>query len=164
MLHIRELIPPLTIRESHGNLIRAWDLKQKQNLVLAFLDAGCPLCQAFIRDLGNHSVDLREKGAVTLLVFPKQPEQSTGELLSDGMFAGAFTSAHDVREFLGQDALSLQRLCRRAIFVTDRYGEIAGLWTTQEHEFPRIEQILSSLNLVEIACEECSVPFWPVDE
>lgn len=61
MLHIRQLIPSLTLRDAHGSFIHAWDFKQKQNLVLAFLDVCCSLCGAFIRALANHAADLRKK-------------------------------------------------------------------------------------------------------
>ena len=101
MRHIRQLIPPLSLREAHGRSIHAWDFKQKQNLVPAFLDVGCSLCEAFIRALANHATDPIEKDAVILLVFPAQPEPSTRDILSEEMFAGA-ASPHDMREFLGE--------------------------------------------------------------
>jgi hypothetical protein len=114
--------------------------------------------------LADHVADLREKEAITLLVFPEQLEKLTTDLLPEGMFAGIAPSADEIREFLGGGALSGQLLSRRGIFVTDRYGEIAGLWIVREHDFPGIDQVLGALDSVEIACEECGVPIWPVDE
>jgi hypothetical protein len=34
MLRTRQLIPPLTIQTPDGRTVRAWDFKQKRNLVL----------------------------------------------------------------------------------------------------------------------------------
>ncbi len=38
----------------------------------------------------------------------------------------------------------------------------AGCASLKGTNSPRIEQILSALNLVEIACEECDAPFGPL--
>ena len=162
-LRARRLIPPLTLRQPDGSEIRAWDFKQKKNLVVVFLDEHCLQCEAFIRDVAARAAELREKEAVVLLAFPQEPGQSLRAFASDPLFPGA-TTPHHVRAFLGENALSLEGLSRRGTFVTDRYGEIADLWITRGHCFPHTDQILSSLNRVEIACEECEVPFWPVDE
>ena len=162
-LRVRKLIPPLTLRQTDGRLVHAWDFKQKKNLVIALLDENCSQCENFIRDLANQASDLREQEAIILLAFLGEPQQSLRDILSDEFSAGAASAPH-LRQFLGEDATSAERLSRRGVFVTDRYGEISSMWITQGHDFPRIEQILSALNLVEIACEECEVPFWPVDD
>jgi len=58
----------------------------------------------------------------------------------------------------------MQELRRRALFVTDRSGEISAQWVVAGHEFPGIGETPRSLDLVEIACEECGVPEWPAGE
>lgn len=164
MPRVRQLIPPLTLLTPEGKTIHAWDFKQKRNMVIGFLDAGCPLCEAFVRALSGHSAELREKEAIALLAFPEGASLIVSVRSPAGIIVGSDIGNRSIRRFLGEDALSSQGLERRAVFVTDRYGEIAGRWIIQGHDFPTIEQILSSLNLVEIACEECEVPFWPAEE
>ncbi len=164
MPHVRQLIPPLTLLTPEGKTIHAWDFKQKRNMVIGFLDAGCPLCDAFVRALSGHSVELREKEATALLAFREGSSLSMGIPLPAEIIIGSDIGNQSTRRFLGEDALFPKGLARRAVFVTDRYGEIWGQWIVQEHKFPSIEQILSTLNQVEIACEECEVPFWPVEE
>ena len=66
MPHVRQLIPPLTLRTPRGRTVHAWDFKQKRNLVIAFLDVSCPTCEAFAQTLASHAADLREKEAVAL--------------------------------------------------------------------------------------------------
>ena len=39
VLRTREIIPPVTGRTADGAVVRAWDYKQKRNLVIAFLHA-----------------------------------------------------------------------------------------------------------------------------
>jgi hypothetical protein len=144
-LRVRQLIPPLTLRLRDGNVIHAWDFKQKKNLVIVFLDAGCSRCETFIRDLANCTADLSEKETVVLSAFPREPQQSLRDVVSDPLFAGE-ANPRDLRAFLGENVFPRERLSCRGVFVTDRYGEIAGLWITHEHEFPGMGQILSMLN------------------
>ena len=70
MLRNRELIPPLTLLVSQGRNVRAWDFKQRRNLVIAFLDANCSLCRKFALTLATHTEALDEREAVVFLVFP----------------------------------------------------------------------------------------------
>ena len=164
MLHARQLIPPLTLREAQGTPVHAWDFKQKKNLLIAFLDVGCPLCEQFIRSLVEHAGNLDEREAVALLAFRTEPASSLTESLPPGMVAGVDVGSQGARLFLGDDGLSTQELRPRAVFVTDRYGEISAFWFVAGHAFPGIKEILLSLDAVEIACEECSVPEWPIEE
>lgn len=163
-LHIRQLIPALTLRDTQGRPIHVWDFKQKKNLIISFLDANCSSCETFIRVLAGRAADLREKEAVAILVFPGQADLSRLDSLSDALIAGADLTGQGIGHFLGENAVSPQGLSRRGVFVTDRYGEIWGIWTVRRHDFLQIEEILSAVNSVEIACEECKVPFWPIEE
>jgi peroxiredoxin len=163
-VHVRQLIPPLTLRTPQGRTVRAWDFKQKRNLVIVFLDVSCPMCETFVQTFASHAGELRDKEAVALLVFPETPSPQWSDSSSAEIIAGFDIGGHGIQMFLGEDGLSARGLSRRGVFVTDRYGEISVQWIVGEHEFPGIEEILSSLDLVEIACEECSVPHWPVDD
>lgn len=164
MVHLRQLIPPLTLRTPQRDTVCEWDFKQKRNLVIAFLDVSCAMCEAFVQTLASHAADLREKEAVALLVFPETASSLLSDSSSAEIVAGCDIGCHGIRMFLGEDALSARGLSRRGVFVTDRYGEISAEWVVGGHEFPGIREILSSLDLVEIACEECGVPYWPVDD
>jgi peroxiredoxin len=164
MLHVRQLIPPLTLRKASGSVVRARDFKQKKNLVIAFLDDGCPLCEQFIRSLITHAAALNGMEAVAMLVFHEAPASSLTNELPPEIVAGVDVGTQGARLYFGEDGLSTRERHRRAIFVTDRYGEISALWTVAEHEFPAIEEILRALDSVEMACEECNPPEWPRDE
>jgi hypothetical protein len=164
MLKPRQIIPPLTLRTPQDRSVSAWDFKQKQNLVIAFLDSDCRLCEAFAENLVRHAADLHEKDAVALLIFEERPPASLSDFLPPEIIAGTDVDAHGLQRFLGAQSRTGQALTQRALFVTDRYGEISAQWILPGHDFPGIEAILSSLNSVQIACEECGVPHWPVEE
>jgi peroxiredoxin len=164
MLQVRQMIAPLTVRSRYGDRVHAWDFKHKQNLVIAFLDADCESCTRFIQQMGARVACLRDKNARALLVFAKAPREVPDGALPEEFIAGVDENGHGVEAFLGAGALVGPTLKRRGVFVTDQYGEIADLWITHEHGFPDLDEVFGALNRVEIACEECEVPFWPVEE
>ncbi len=164
MLRKGAVIPPLTIRDPHGRLVSAWDYKQKRNLIIAFLDEGCSICERFVKSLITYAEDFRQREAVALLVFPQEPGSAECSALPAEIIAGTDVDGSGIQRFLGEDALSIQGLLRKGTFVIDRYGEVYDLWLAEGHGFPTIEQILSSLDAIELICDECGVPYDPLDE
>jgi peroxiredoxin len=164
MLHKRQLIPPVTMQTADGRIVRAWDFKQKKNLVIAFFDAGCSVCEEFLDALARRAADLKEREALVLAVYLERVAHALSDRMPQEIIVGADVSGRSIRNFLGEDAVTGGSRRGRGIFVTDRYGEISALWVPNEHEFPSARDILSSLEHIEIACEECFMPHWPVDE
>ena len=164
MLRKGTLIPPLTIRNSHGPLVSAWDYKQKRNLIIAFLDEGCSTCERFVKSLIAYAEDFRQREAVALLVFPQEPGSAECSALPAEIIAGTDVDGSGIQRYLGENALSTRGQVRKGIFITDRYGELYDLWWIEGHGFPTIEQILSSLDAIELICDECGAPYEPLDE
>lgn len=162
MLRVRQVIPPLTLLTGEGKTIRAWDFKHKKNLVIGFLDAGCTLCEAFMRSLSARAAELREKEAVALLVLPAESALTMSSSLPPEIVVGTDIGNQSIRRFLSETE-TLAPHINRGVFATDRYGEISALWMVPRHEFPAISEILGSIDLVEIACEECFPPHWPAE-
>jgi peroxiredoxin len=73
MLHTRQIIPPLTLHALSGCTVRAWDFKQKKNLVDAFLGADCAECAKYVRRIAAHAADRCEREGVALLAFLEAP-------------------------------------------------------------------------------------------
>ena len=163
MLRNRQLVPPLTIHTPDGRTVRAWDYKQKKNLVIAFLDTDCGPCEEFLRALVANAAELRDKAAVALIVFLEQPARRVTDSLPPGIIVGADMPGNSARAFLGDDAFASRGFVRGGVFVTDRYGELFAQWTIERHKFPAIAEILAALDHVEIACDECSAPLWTAD-
>jgi peroxiredoxin len=163
MLRIQQLIPPLSIHTPDGRTARAWDYKQKKNLVIAFLDLECAVCAEFLRKLAARAAELREKEAVVLIVFPQQPSRQITDSLSAEIIAGSDTPGRAAREFLGDDAFSARGFVRGGVFVTDRYGELSAQWPIERHEFPEIDEIMRALDYVQMACDACAMPLWQVE-
>jgi len=163
MLGTRQIIPPLNLHTPDGRTVRAWDFKQKKNLVVAFLDLDCAPCEEFFRALAARAGDLREKEAVVLVAFLSPPPERLAHSLPEGIIAGADVSGRGARAYLGEDAFASRGLARKGIFVADRYGEIFAQWVSGGHKFPAMAEIFGSLDHIGMACDEGSVPQLPSD-
>lgn len=168
MIHSRDdvlrkgqLIPPLSIHTPDGRTVRAWNYKQKKNLVIAFLDANCAPCEEFLRTLASGSAALRERESIALIVLIEPPPRRLTASLPAEVIVGSDIPGRAARAFLGDDGFAAPGFLRGAIFVTDRYGELNAQWPTERHNFPPLSEILSSLDYVQVACDSCSAPSWP---
>jgi|SRR5208282_1468946 len=163
MLRMRQLIPPLSLHTPEGGTVRAWDFKQKKNLVIAFLDAECALCEDFLRRLAARAGELREREAVTLVAFLAPPALGFTDSLRKEIIAGCDVPGHGARAYLGEDAFAARGLVRGGVFVADRYGELFAQWALDGHRFPGMEEIFGALEQIEMGCEGCEVPAAPGD-
>ena len=163
MLRKGQLIPPLSIHTPGGRTVRAWDYKQKKNLVIAFLDANCAPCEEFLRTLASSSAVLHESESIALIVFIEPPSRCLTDSLPTEIIVGSDIPGRSARAFLGDDAFAAPGFLRGAIFVTDRYGELSAQWPIERHKFPPLAEILIALDYVQMACDSCSVPTWPAD-
>src|SRR2546427_7325872 len=104
VLKTRQQIPPLTARTPTGHTVRAWDYKQKKNLVIAFLHAGCRRCEDFLNKLSTRAAELAEREAVALVVFAEAPQAMLSENLPAQVLLAADMSGRSQRAYLGEDA------------------------------------------------------------
>ncbi len=161
MLTLRQLIPPLTARALDGRIVRAWDYKQKKNLVIAFLHGDCRRCEQFLSRLAARAANLAEREAAALVIFPEQPSRLLEELPAEVVVASD-VSGRSQRAYLGEDAFGHtgQRLV--GMYVADRYGELYAHWQgLSEDALPGVADVLGWLGQIQVACEECGVSHWP---
>ena len=164
MLSIREVILPLTARTPKGQTVHAWDYKQKKNLVIAFLHSGCRGCEAFLGKLAARAAELAEHEAVALVIFSEPPPARVSENLPPQVIVAADVIGESHCKYLGDDAFGPAGLERVGVFVADRYGELYKQWVARtEDGLPAIGELLAWLGQIQVACEECGIPHWPVD-
>lgn len=160
-LTLRQVIPPLTARTASGEIVRAWDFKQKKSLVVAFLHAECPRCGAYLEKLAAHCADLAERDAVSLIVFDRPP-RAVG--LPAPIVLCADISGRSQLAYLGNDAFGPAGLQQVGVFVADRYGELFAQWQAADaHGLAGVREALGWLAQVQVACEECGAPHWLAD-
>ena len=164
MLKVRQLIPPLTARTSHGQTVQAWDYKQKKSLVIAFLHAGCARCEEWVGWLSQHAAEMAECDAVALVILPAMSlpvgaSRGLGTPLQSVIHVAADVSGRSQCAFLGSDGPGAERPASLGVFVTDRYGELHAQWLAQSEDgLPPIRDVLSWLSQIQVACEECGAP------
>ena len=164
MLTLRQVIPPLTARTTAGQTVRAWDYKQKRNLVIAFLHAGCRGYEEFLAKLATRAAELTEGEAAALVVFPQPPPAALSESLPAQMIIASDITGRSQRVFLGSAAFGPAGQERVGVFVADRYGELYAQWAGQtENELPGVEDVLRWLAQIQVACEECGISHWPAE-
>jgi hypothetical protein len=153
MLATRQMIPPITAHTAAGRTIRAWDFKQKKNLIIAFLDAGCPATESFLRQLASQAARLIELEAQALVIFSELPPPVLVEISPKEIILAADMSGRAARAYLGKDAFSYGGPATWGIFVTDRYGELYAQWTGgASTSLPAVGEILGWLLRIEIEC------------
>lgn len=161
MLKTRQLIPPLTARTTAGQTIRAWDYKQKRNLVIVFLHSGCRGCGAFLEKLTARAADLAEREALALVVFAEAPYALESENLPAQVLVAADMGGRSQRAYMGEEAFGPAGQERVGVFVADRYGELYAQWITRNEDgLPGVSELLEWLGQIQVACEECGVAHW----
>jgi hypothetical protein len=151
-LPLRQLIPALTARTADGNVVRAWDFKQKRNLVVAFLHADCVRCDAWLAQLATRAAELSEREAVGLVIYAETPPR-TSESLASPLIAATDSTGRSQQAFLGREAFGPAGLDRVGAFVTDRYGELYGEWFARDaSELPALDEVVSTLWQIQVVC------------
>jgi peroxiredoxin len=159
MLPLRQLLPPLTLRTTGGSVVRAWDYRQKKNLVIAFLHAGCARCEEYAGRLEDGAAELAERNAVALVVLPEAASGTFAKALPPAILLGAELSGRAARAYLGEEASGLERV---GVFVADRYGELFAQWVAASEEgLPVFAELRQRLTQIEIDCEGCGISEWP---
>jgi peroxiredoxin len=163
MLTLRQLVPPLTVRTPAGGTVRAWDYKQKKSLLIAFLHADCPLCQAFAARVASRSGEFIERDSVALLVSLGSPRW--GVDASAPVVLASDTNGRAAQEYLGTDVFGPQGLARVGLFITDRYGELFAQWEARDADgLPPLVDALKWLTHTQMLCEDCNTPQWLTGE
>ncbi len=163
MLNQHEVVPPLTARTLSGDPVHAWDFKQKKNLVIAFLHAGCATCNNFLGELSSRAKDLAECEAMVLAVYSKFPWVAEPPKLPPEILATTDTTGCSQHAYFEEDVLRPTGQRGVGVFVTDRYGELHAQWAGREPEsLPHTDEILDWLRQIELACEEDGVSHWTV--
>jgi hypothetical protein len=163
-LRTAQLIPPLTLHLPDGRTVRAWDFKQKKNLVIAFLDTECKSCETYLHRLIEVAPAFREREAVVLIAYLEPPPLLQSPSSPPEIIAGADVSGQAVRLYLGKEALSTKGLESRGVFLTDLYGALFQEWRSPGHVFPSPDELLAGLDQALITCDGCGTPEWTLDE
>jgi hypothetical protein len=151
MLTLRQLVPPLTARTPAGDTVRVWDYKQKKSLLIAFLHADCPMCQAFATRLVSHNSEFVDRDSVALLVTLAPP--GWGVQPTPQVVLAIDTNGRAAQEYLGPDSFGPKGIAHVALFITDRYGELYAQWEARDADgLPPLADALKWLTHTQLGC------------
>ncbi len=156
MPKVREPIPPLTARTSDGRVLRAWDYRQKKNLVIAFLHTGCRRCEAYRQMFVAQASELTDQQAAVLIILLETPSYLPSGNLPPQVIVATDTSGRSHTAFLGPEALGSSGQQLLGVFVVDRYGELCAQWILRDEDaLPGAALVLEGLRQIQAAAEEC---------
>ena len=163
VLKLRQIVPPLGARTTAGQIVRAWDFKQKKALLIAFLHADCTRCARFVAQLRERATELAEREAVALVIFSEVPLAAMSDSLPKHVVMATDMSGQAQHAFLGEEVFGPAGQQQIGVFVADRYGELFAQWVGGDDALPGVPEALSWLAQIQIACEECGAPHWNLD-
>lgn len=143
------------------------DYKQHRNLVLIFFrSVECRKCRQLLQEIAAHYGEYQRMEAEVLAI-------STGEtarlrqLAQDLALPFPVLTDSDGRItdlYLKQTKLAAETAApEAAVFVADRWGAIFQVKIAErEHDLLAEEEIREWLEFIELQCEECFPPEWPL--
>ncbi|MGE0130580.1 MAG: redoxin domain-containing protein [Blastocatellales bacterium] len=166
-MHAEELIPgnqiplfdlPAANRQGH---VGSWDYKQHQNLVLVFIhDDQCQACRELLREVAADYDEYQRLETEALII--SRSEVETLRQFASGLNAPfPILSDRDGKVF--DDYFDGAEMRAAGVFVVDRWGAIfKKAVADQKHSLPGESEIREWLEFIEIQCEECFPPEWPL--
>ena len=132
--------------------VSLWDYKQKRNVVLAILHAGCSSCTEYIAMLRQSERLLGSCNAVTLVVLPAFLKEVPAAPASPQVLL----LADPDNTMRGKLAIQPGDV---ALAIADQWGEVyAAHVAADASQLPGAQAIHEWLTLIEIQCPECFPP------
>jgi peroxiredoxin len=143
-----------------------WDYKQHRNLVLIFFrSAQCRKWQELLRANAEHYRDYEQKEAEVLAISTDETD-GLRRLAQDLALPFPVLSDTDGRVtnlYLKHTEEIAEAAVEAAIFVADRWGAIFTSKTVEnDRDLPTEAEIREWLEFIELQCEECFPPEWPL--
>jgi peroxiredoxin len=140
-------------------LIHPSDYRGKRSLVLVFADERKETAELLAALCNQYAKIREEEGEVLAIVWAEHGAGLKEELkVTYPVLFAPDSSIH--HEFGGVDQHGQPAA---AVYVTDRYGEVFGVFRRRDGQpLPSVAEILSLLEFISIQCPECAPPEWPV--
>lgn len=152
-----ELLRDFTLPSADGKPVRLSELRGQSSLVLIFTGA-LPLAgslQPLLAAWHEYENEDAKLVAVVAAPFGEAREFKSGQ-------AGEFTVLADAEMAVHRQAGADRN--NRAIYVTDRFGEIfAESRTSAGDSLPPVAEVVRTLRQINLLCPECGSPEWPLE-
>lgn len=148
------------LRSANDRSIRLSDYRGRSNLVLIFAD-GRKQTIELLSQLATAYEHVKDEGAEILTIGQDSREQCANfkERLR---LPFPILADEDGRIHREVGAVDEQGRAAAAIYITDRFGEVFGIYRTREgNKLPTVADLLNWLEFVNSQCPECEPPEWP---
>ena len=143
-----------------GAQIQLSDYRGRSNLVLIFADDQ-QSTMTLLSDMASQYAQIKNEEAEVLAVVQLARERAA-ETKQRLKLPYPVLADKDGRIHREVGAVSPQGNVAAAVYVTDRFGEVFGLYRTRDGQaLPNVAEILSWLEFVNSQCPECEPPEWP---
>lgn len=153
-------IQDFALTSTLGRSFQLSDYRGRANLVVILGDER-PEAAKLMSDAANHYAEIKNEEAEVLAILPaerlaadaKQRLKLPYPVLADGQ--GRIHRKLGAADAQGHEC--------PAVYVTDRFGEVFGVYRTLDGQrLPSIADILNWLEFVNAQCPECEPPEWPI--
>jgi peroxiredoxin len=144
-----------------GRTVQLSDYRGRANLVLIVGDER-PETAKLMSDAATQYAEIKNEQAEVLAILPASQLAAEAKQRSRTPYPVLADEQGRVHRKLG--AADAQGHERAAVYITDRFGEVFGVYRTLEGQpLPDIADILSWLEFVNAQCPECEPPEWPIE-
>ncbi len=141
---------------------RIWlsDYRSRLNLVLIFADDRAETSKLLFETARQHAQIREEQGEVLAVVQQSQEQAAQTKRELALPYPVLVDESGELHRQMG--ATNSRGPTAAAVYVTDRFGEVFGLYRTRDGQaLPAVADILNWLEFINSQCPECEPPEWP---
>jgi peroxiredoxin len=154
-------LPNFRLISALGRPVQLSDYRGRCNLVLVFMDDRRETAELLSEIAARHAEFKNEEAQVVAIAqLPPEECSRTNDRLE---FPYPLLLDEDGRIHREFGASDTQGGAAAAVYVTDRYAEVVGIYRTRDGQaLPTAIDILNWLEFINSQCPECEPPEWPV--
>jgi peroxiredoxin len=158
-LHREQIAPLFELSAGGGQTVSRAQFRGRRNLVLVLFGPDDPV-EELLEGLDLEAARLEYMDSTVLGIVPA-PAQELEGLSSQLSTPFTLLSDPDLHVFSQFTAVEAARPSP-AVVVLDRWGAVQCRWV--DPSLPTAAEVLDALELIEIACPECSVRHWDPED
>jgi peroxiredoxin len=149
-----ELLPDFELLTVDGALTRISEVHGRKTMVLIITGDSTSDLLSYCRQLAEGLESFRVEEANVFVVVRGEAADAGGFARSSGLLNAVFGD---------RDGRAHARIGNApTVFVTDRHGEIFAVFHSEAAPLPSADELLKWVQFVNMQCEECFPPEWPV--
>lgn len=155
-LAVGHMVPDFRLESADGRVVSPMDYKEKKNLVIIFFNAQASDDLGVLAEVGRRYHEFADANAEVLAI-------AAGPLEEFRMCSKALHLPFPLLSDVRREATCAYCVAGPMVFVADRYGELKMQTDLTGMVDEKLDEALSTLELMEIECPECGVSTWPIE-